>query len=77
MHQLEWKIKTITNSVKRAMTISTTTTLQHDEIDHLKAVFIKVDENPIKTKNRIVNQELQHPEKSINTVLNNDFTQKV
>ena len=59
------------------MTVGSTTTLQHEEIEHLEAVFIEIDEYPIKTKNRIVNQELQHQDKSINTVLNNDFTQKV
>ena len=65
------------NLIKRAMTVGSTTTLQHEEIEHLEAVFIEIDEYPIKTKNRIVNQELQHQDKSINTVLNNDFTQKV
>ena len=57
---LQWKIKTITNLVKQAKTVRSTTTLQHEEIELVKAVFIEVDEYPINTKNKIVNQELQH-----------------
>ena len=38
---------------------------------------MKYIKHPPKTKKRTVHQELQHQDKSINTVLNNDFTQKV
>ena len=51
--------------------------LLHQEIEYLKAVFTGINEYPIKTVNRTINQELHRYQKLQNTVINNGGIQKV
>ena len=39
----QWKIETITKLVKRAETVDSTTILQHEKIEHRKALFTEAD----------------------------------
>ena len=74
---MEWKIGTLRNLVKRAKTVCSTTVLLHQEIEHLKAVFTGINECPIKTINRIINQELHRSQRLQNTVINNGGIKKI
>ena len=49
----------------------------HQEIEHLKVVFTGINEYPIQTVNRTVNQELHQTHRLQNTVTNNGGIQKV
>ena len=51
-----WNTK---NLVILANTVRSTTVLLQREIEHLKAVFTGINQNPVKTMNRMVNQEPQ------------------
>ena len=52
------KIGTLRNLVKRAKTVCFTTVLLHQEIEHLKAVFTRMNKYPIKNVIRTINQKL-------------------
>ena len=68
---MECKIGTLRNLVKRAKTVCFATMLLHQDIKHLKAVFTGINECPIKTVNRIVNQEFYRKHRLQNTVTTN------
>ena len=51
--------------------------LLHQEIEHLKAGFIGINEYPIKTANRTINHEIHRYQKLQNTVTNNEGIQKL
>ena len=51
--------------------------LLHQEIEHLKAVFTGINEYPIRTVIRTINQELHQTQTLQNTVTNNRGVQKV
>ena len=74
---MEWKIGTLRNLVKRAKTACSTTVLLHQEIEHLKAILTGINEYPIKTVIRTINQELHRTQTLQNTVINNRGIQKV
>ena len=46
---VQWKIGTLRNLVKRAKTVCSTTVLLHQEIEHLKAVFTRINKYPSRT----------------------------
>ena len=74
---MKWKIGALRNRVKRAKTVCSITVLLHQEIEHLKAVFTGINEYPIKTINRIINQELHRSQRLQNTVINNGGIKKI
>ena len=51
--------------------------LLHQEIEYLKAVFTGINDYPIKTINRTINQEFHRYQKLQNAVINNAGIQKV
>ena len=73
---LEWKFGIIWNLVKQTKIIGSKTTLLLEKIGQLKRVFIEVNEHPIKTLKRTVNQTVHHRDKSKNTIIKNDRMQK-
>ena len=68
---MDCKIGTLRNLVKRAKTVCSTTMLLHQDIEHLKAVFTGINEYPIKTANRTVNQEFYRKHRLQKTVTTN------
>ena len=48
-----------TNLVILANTVRSTTVFLQREIEHLKVVFTGINQNPVETMNRMVNQEPQ------------------
>ena len=73
----EQKIGRLRNLVKLAKTVCSTTILLHQEIEHLKVVFTGINEYPIQTVNRTVNQELHQTHRLQNTVTNNGGIENV
>ena len=74
---MDCKIGTLRNLVKRAKTVCSTTMLLHQDIEHLKAVFTGINEYPIKTVNRTVNQEFHRTNRLQERVITNGGVQKV
>ena len=64
------KFEAIRNLIKQAKIISSTITWTQEEIEHINSGFAEVNENLIKTVNKIVNEKLHYGDKSKNTVLN-------
>ena len=62
--QLEWKIEAIRNLIKQANIVSSTITLMHEEIEHIAPGLAEVNEYPIKTVNKIINEKLHYGDKS-------------
>ena len=62
-----WKIGTVKNLVKRAITISSTEELLKNELDHLTKVFHENNQYPVSVVKRIIEEEIQKHQESENT----------
>ena len=66
---MQWKIGTLKNLVKRSIIICSDQHLLQIELDHLRKVFVKINDYPSKTVENIINNELEKKK-------NFDFTNK-
>ena len=58
-----WKVGTFTNLVRRAVTICSTEQLLMKDLDHLKHVFVKLNQYPSKLIDNIIKKELTNKDK--------------
>ena len=56
---MQWKIGTLKNSVKRSIIICSDQHLLQIELDHLRKVFIEINDYPSKTVKNIIKNELE------------------
>ena len=56
---MQWKIGTLKNLVKRSIIICSDQHLLQIELDHLRKVFVKINDYPSKTVENIINNELE------------------
>ena len=56
---MQWKIGTLKNLVKRSIIICSDQHLLQIELDHLRKVFVKINDYPSETVENIINNELE------------------
>ena len=71
-----WKVGTFTNLVRRAVTICSTEHLFMKEIDHLKYVFVKVNQYPYQVIENIIKKKFRNKERD-NTILAIEVDDKI
>ena len=56
---MQWKIGTLKNLVKRSIIICSDQHLLQIELDHLRKVFVEINDYPSKTVENIIKNELE------------------
>ena len=56
---MQWKIGTLKNLVKRSIIICSDQQLLQIELDHLRKVFVEINDYPSKTVENIIKNELE------------------
>ena len=69
---IQWRIATLRNLIQRSIMICSNKYLLEKEIDHLRNVFVKINDFPYKVVNDIMNEELKKKNnKELNIVTEN------